>query len=103
MFKKQGFNFFINIPVSDVSEDEYCRSAFQAALRLEEQINVQGHHVFLHDFTSISRCQTILMVYFSVMCRHPAWNDLDELRSYLKRLYSVSTPNMEVVKRVLEL
>jgi hypothetical protein len=81
MFKKQGFNYVIVNPVSDVDLEEYCRSAFQAALKLEELINVNEQHVFLHDITGISRAPTILMVYFAVMCRHSSWENLGELRT----------------------
>ena len=102
-FKKHGFNYCINSPVTDVDEDEYCRSAFQAALKMEELINKQGQHVFLHDYTSISRAPTVIMIYFAVMCRHPTWRNLDELLQFLKLQYSTATPNMRVVKRVLEL
>jgi hypothetical protein len=102
MFKKQGFNYVILSPVSDVDEDEYCRSAFQAALKLEELINKQGQHVFLHDFTGISRAPTILMVYFAVMCRHPSWENLDELRTQILRNWEVAQPNVTIVRLVLE-
>ena len=39
MFKRQGFNYAIGSPVSDLGEDDYCRTAFDAALKLEELIN----------------------------------------------------------------
>ena len=90
MFKKQGFNYIILNPVSDVDENEYIRSAYEAALKLEDLINKQDQHVFLHDYTGISRAPTILMVYFALMCRHPSWENLGELRTQIKRQWSVA-------------
>ena len=101
-FKRQNFNYTVLSPVSDIADEEYARSAFEAALKLEELINKQGQHVFLHDFTSISRVPTVLMVYLSVMCRHHAWSDLQELLQFVKRLYAYATPNMRIVQKVLE-
>lgn len=102
MFKKQGFNYVIVSPVSDVDEDEYIRSAFQAACKLEDLINKQNQHVFLHDFTGISRAPTILMVYFALFCRHPSWENLGELRTQIKRSWMVGQPNMTVVQKILD-
>lgn len=102
MFKRQGFNYVILSPVTDVDDEEYCRSAFQAALKLEELINQEKQNVFMHDFTGISRAPTILMVYFALMCRHPSWENLHELRTQIKRTWTVAQPNMQIVKKVLQ-
>ena len=101
MAKKLGLQYSL-VPVSDIMEEQYCESAFQAALKLESLNYKEDHTVFLHDFTSVSRAPTVLMIYFAVMCRHPAWNNLEELLSSLKRMDENATPNMRIVKLVLE-
>ena len=101
MFKKLGIGYSLKT-VTDVDDESYCKMAFQAAMLLEEIINKLDKTVFLHCFTSVSRSPTVVMVYFALFCRHPAWSNLDELLSYVRRQYAPATPNMKIVKMLLE-
>lgn len=101
MFRKLGMHYVLS-PVSDVDESIYVKDAFTAALKLENLVYDQNQTVFLHDFTSISRAPTVLLIWFAVMCRHPAWKNLDELESYLKRIYIDACPNMRIVQMALD-
>lgn len=101
MFRKLGMHYVLS-PVSDVEEMIYVKDAFNAALKLETLVYENDQQVFLHDFTSISRAPTVLLVWFAVMCRHPAWKNLDELEGYIKRIYNDACPNMRIVGLVLE-
>jgi hypothetical protein len=65
-------------------------------------VNERDQHVFLHCFTGISRGPTILMCYFALFCRHPNWKDINGLFTQVNIVWKYASPNLEVVRRVLE-
>lgn len=102
MFKRQGFNIIKNLPTPDLHEEDYIQYIVTAATELNDLINNRGQKVFIHCYTGISRAPTVIIAYLALFLRHPAWNDLEELRTYLRRYYGMGEPNMRAVKLCIE-
>ena len=70
MFRRNGISIYKNELVRDQTEEEYCLTLFKAAIALEDLVNVQGCHVFVHCFTGISRTPTLILLYWALFLRH---------------------------------
>jgi protein-tyrosine phosphatase len=92
----------LNYPISDVKEDEYMEQLFEASQHLFELIDKQGHHVFLHCSSGVSRGPTLALVYLSLFLKHKDWNNLLELHKWIRSLYQFSLANIDLAQRVIE-
>lgn len=102
MFRKAGINTVKNVPVRDFQHDECVACYFRAACELDQLINAQGQQVFVHCFTGMSRGPTLVILYWALFLRHEKWNDIGALADYLKTLYDLSTPNLEMVQSIID-
>jgi hypothetical protein len=103
MFRRAGINTVKNIPVRDSEEEEYCSDLFKAVVELDNLINKQGQHVFVHCFTGISRSPTLIILYWAMFLRHQDWDDVALLQKYLMSVYDLSHPNLEVIEQIIRL
>jgi len=69
----------INSSVSDINENEYCSDAFDAAVKLNDLVNVQGNNVFLHCTSGISRASTVFLCYLALFPRYENWRKNDDI------------------------
>ena len=74
----------------------------EAAVRLNDLINVRGLKVYLHDTSSITRDPTLAIVYICLFLRHPDWQDPEAVEKYVKQLHPIGEPNMFAVKNTIE-
>ena len=101
MFKRNGVSVYKNQLVRDQTEDDYCLTLFKAAVQLDELINGQGLHVFVHCFTGISRSPTLILLYWALFLRHPQWNDIPALEKDLISQIEDANPNTPIVEAVI--
>jgi protein-tyrosine phosphatase len=102
MYRNRGIHNVVHSPVSDYFENEYCEQLFKASLILNELVNIKKLNVFCHCSAGISRGPTLFLCYLALFMKHPQWNNINELYSYIKHFYPFANPNLKVVKRVLE-
>lgn len=102
-FRRFGISAVKNIKVWDTYESKYISDLFEAAVELDNMINKQNLHVFVHCNTGISRGPTLVILYFALFLRHEKWNDIGELEHYIMNEYNICNPNTDIVEEVLRL
>jgi len=86
--------------VTSEDAEDYADDLFDAALVLNDLIDVKGHKVYLHDTSGVSRVTTLYLVYLSLF-KKPT-KSLPDLARELKNQYPLSTPNLKMVEQVLD-
>lgn len=56
--------------MNDYDEDIYVEHLFEAAIQLNDLLNVKKLKVFMHCSSGISRCPAVLIVYLCLFLRH---------------------------------
>lgn len=100
LYHKKDINLIVNLPVIDEAEEAYVSQLFQATKQLHDLVDVQGHKVFLHDTTGVSRAPTLFLAYQALYVK--ARSTLREMSEDLGRAYPIGCPNMKAVQRVLD-
>jgi predicted protein tyrosine phosphatase len=104
-YRSKGILTVFNSSVSDINEDEYCSDAFNAAVRLNDLVNIQKNNVFLHCTSGISRASTVFLCYLALFPRFDNWrknNDIEELKKYLFTHFTAASPNIDIVEKVIK-
>ena len=101
-FKKYGISTYKNIQVWDNQQEDYARTLFNAAIELDNLVNTQKQHVFVHCFTGISRTPTLIVLYWALFLRHEYWSDINELENDIIANYELANPNMEMVDYIVQ-
>ena len=127
MARQYGLTVYYNQAVNDNTIPTYCKDVFCAAQLLHKLIAEQQHHVFVHCAAGVSRCTTLFLVYVALYGlinddgtsalpgtykgrgadekaddHDPLSVSVDELATYLSMHYPKSTPNLKVVRLVIE-
>ena len=102
IYKQYGINMVLNYPIADVKEEEYMEQLFEASLHLHDLIDKQGFHVYLHCSAGVSRGPTLAMVYLALFMKHKYWNNLKELKQWIKQQYLLSAANVPIAEKVIE-
>lgn len=76
--KQIGIKTFLRYPVSDDNEREYCNDMFEVQKILADLIN-QGHKVFLHCTSGMSRGPSIAAVYICLNMIGSKWQNPQEV------------------------
>lgn len=72
-----------SFPISDSDEDAYLDYLFNASQHLNDLITEQGHTVFLHDNTGISRAPTLVLSYLCLYAKIRTYSNLPEASKML--------------------
>ena len=62
---------------------------------------MQGHKVFLHDVTGVSRAPTALICYIALFWKKRGMTIIDMVKDLKKARYQYGVPNLEIISKVL--
>lgn len=74
-YRALGMKAF-SYPINDQNEDIYTDGLFHAAQHLNDLISEQGHCVYLHDNTGISRAPTLVLSYLCLYAKVRTYENL---------------------------
>jgi len=69
---------------------------------LNDLINEQGHTVYVHCNSSISRSPALIMTYLCLFLKIRTWENLGEAHKLFKQFHHISEPNLKVVQKLLK-
>ena len=89
-------------PINDSSEDGYTDGLFHASQHLNDLVNEQGHTVYLHDNTGISRAPTLLLSYLCLYARIRTYENLPEASKLITTQCNTAVPNLKIITKLLK-
>jgi len=99
-YTSMGIKAF-SYPISDTNENVYLDGLYHASQHLNDLITEQGHTVFLHDNTGISRAPTLILAYLCLYARIRTYSNLPEASKMLTNQASTAMPNIKAVGKFL--
>ena len=61
-----------------------------------------GPKVFICCCSSISRSPTLVLAYLTLFKKVSCWNNLDMTNTLLRKFHPISTPNLQVIQKLLK-
>ena len=101
-YAEEGIDRVVSFPIPDHDEEEYMDKLFIAAQHINDLINEQGHTVYLHDTSGLTRAPTLALIYLCLFVKIRTYENLPEACALLKQYHSVSTPNLNIIKKVIK-
>ena len=74
----------MNFEIADIYEADYADKLFQAVQVLYRMRDEEGHKVFLHCTTGVSRGPTLMLVYMALYIKTKDWNNMDSIYDYME-------------------
>mmetsp|Transcript_11457 Transcript_11457/g.19382 ORF Transcript_11457/g.19382 Transcript_11457/m.19382 type:complete len:304 (+) Transcript_11457:792-1703(+) len=78
LYEEKGIQKSMHYPIDDQDEAEYQTHVLTAAQYLNDLTKNQGHKVFIHCNSGISRSPTVLLAYMCLYKRARTWKSIDE-------------------------
>ena len=97
-----GIDRAVSFPIDDSNQEDFIDSLFNCAQHLNDLINEQGHIVYVHDSSSISRAPALILSYLCLFLKLRTMDNLIEAERLLKQYHHMSSPNSQVIKTLLK-
>ena len=89
----------INMPIDDSHEEKFLATLFEACVKLDYLLESEGHSVYVHCISGITRAPTVIAGYLCLFVKHPDWREVWKIGEFLRDC----SPNSKVNRNIIEI